>query len=229
VTNAQRKFCKPPVLGCGYMLSGPGLVRYAAKYGVDLDEDTAKELVRLWRDANWEVKEFWWTLSDRIMEAVKYGWVAELPQYKLVVDGRDPAMLRIWLPSGRAIYYYLPRVELNDWGRDSLTYMGKNQDSGVWERIFTHPGKVTENIIQAIAADLLKHAINLIETEWERWPVKQWQLIMHVHDEAVNEAQEEALDFVKQLMDWALSSVPWWAQGLILESSGYIDHRFKKD
>jgi DNA polymerase len=229
VTKEQRKFCKPPVLGCGYMLSGPGLVRYAAKYGVTLTEDVAKELVRLWRDANHEVKTFWWTLWERVLDAVKYGAVFQMPEYKLVVDGRDPAMLRIWLPSGRPIYYYSPRIEINDYGRESLTYMGKNQDTGFWERIFTHPGKLTENIIQAIAADLLKYAIDLIETEWERWPEKMWQLIMHVHDEAVTEARKEVLDFVERLMAWAMSSVPPWAPGLLLASAGYIDNRFKKD
>lgn len=218
-----------PILvhNCGYMLSARGLVVYADRMGVDMTMEKSKELVGLWREINHEVTTFWYAFQDTVIRAVSFGLDIPLPQYKLRVDGSHPGMLVIWLPSGRGIYYHRPQIVLNDWGNKSLQYRGKDQVTYVWTDILTHPGKLTENIIQAIAADILKFALEYLE----RFLVGRtdWQTVLHVHDEIVAEADEGMAEAVKDIMTWVMSMAPAWAPGLRLSASGYIAKRYRKE
>ena len=67
-------------------------------------------------------------------------------------------MLFITLPSGRKLCYVKPRIQTNRFGGDGLTYEGVGE-SKKWTRIETFGGKLTENIVQATARDLLAEAM----------------------------------------------------------------------
>jgi len=165
VTKAQRTLSKPPDLGCGYQLSGGTLIEYAAGMGIEMTGKQAKEAVALWRSLNPEVPAMWQWLVDACKHVIQYNSTAA--GYRVTIE-RDDQFLFILLPSGRKLYYYQPHIEPRtikfkdpetgeerSWDTMSVTYMGMNQKSHKWERISTHGGKITENIVQATARDVL--------------------------------------------------------------------------
>lgn len=225
ITKAERKFSKPPVLGCGYQLGGPGLVTYAEGYGVDLDEEESKRLVDLWRQLYCEVPDMWyWLLEAAKAVTEKRHLVYE--GYKVRLHG-DERFLYIDLPSGRSLHYYQPRVDMlvPPWGgppRPTMTYMGKDQYTNQWKRITTHGGKITENIDQACARDVLA------EQMLHGWK-NGLDIVAHVHDEMVAECDDahaaSTLSYMQELMSWT----PPWATGLLLGSAGFVTKRYRKD
>lgn len=232
VTKAQRKYAKPPTLGCGYQLGGPGLIEYAAGMGVDMDGETAQRAVDLYRYVYPEVPAIWYWLLDSCKDVVQ-NWTGHTG-YGVHIH-RDQNFLMIDLPSGRRIYYYQPLVlpMVPPWERDkppeeqrrrpTLTYMGMNQHSKKWERLTTHGGKITENIVQAFARDVL--VFHMRETEERFGPIIRG----HVHDEQIPllpaDRAEEMLAEIERIM----SISPPWAPALLLGAKGFLTKRYRKD
>ena len=132
--------------------------------------------------------------------------------------------LRITLPSGRPLYYPKMCIRYTQEG-ERLTYYGTNQTTRKWEVIETYGGKLTENIVQAIARDCLAEVLVAIEKD-RKYNIKT---IFHVHDEVVCEVPE--ISAVVEL--WGLrdhfARVPAWAKGLPLKGDGYITKYYLKD
>ena len=127
-------------------------------------------------------------------------------------------MLLIWVPSGRQLSYVKPRIGLNSFGSESVTYEGVGATKK-WERIDSYGPKFVENIVQAISRDLLCHAMRNLEKAGYR-------IVMHVHDEVVLEApKEESVEKVCTLM----SHIPTWAKGLMLRADGFECNFYQKD
>lgn len=217
---------------CGYQLGGPGLIEYAAGMGVDMDEETAQRAVDLYRYVYPEVPAMWYWLVDSCKDVVQ-NW-AERTGYGVRIH-RDQNFLMIDLPSGRRIHYYQPLVlpVVPPWERDkppeeqrrrpTLTYMGMNQHSKKWERLTTHGGKITENIVQAFARDVL--VFHMRETEGQFGPIIRG----HVHDEPIPllpaDRAEEMLAEIERIM----SISPPWAPALLLGAKGFLTKRYRKD
>jgi len=222
VTGAERKFAKPPTLGCGYKLSGKGLVEYAASMGVEMTHDFANRAVDLFRSTYHEVVTLWDWLTDGCMAVTEHGLNGGVLQGYAVRIYRDPKFLFIELPSGRRLCYYEPLVVLNAWGRLSFSYMGKDQYTGRWERLTTHGGKLVENIVQAIARDVLMHGMRLATD-------RGLGLCMHVHDEGVAEDEADTIESTLQALIECLTTVPSWAPGLWLGAEGFTSKRYRKE
>jgi DNA polymerase len=109
------------------------------------------------------------------------------------------------------------------WGdmRDSITYMNLN-DKNQWVRVSTHPGKITENIDQAIARDLLAHGMTLAEKEGIN-------IHLHVHDQIVGMVSEKGAEEKLRILIECMSETPRWAPGLPLKAEGHISKFFIKD
>ncbi|MGE4465775.1 MAG: hypothetical protein AB7D32_12480, partial [Sphaerochaeta sp.] len=123
----------------------------------------------------------------------------------------------ITLPSGRRLAYVKPRIGINMFGGDCVTYEGVGATKK-WERIDTYGPKLVENCIQAISRDLLCHAMQQLEAAGCR-------IVMHIHDEVVIEAPKEMqVDEVGRIM----SIVPSWAEGLMLSAEGYEAEFYRK-
>ena len=165
VTKAQRTLAKPAVLGCGYQLGANGLVKYAAKYDIEMSGKEAKHAVKTFRIVYWEVAVMWEELTAACKGVIEHGGM--YTGYKVTIS-RDDQFLFITLPSGRNLHYYQPQVqpktitivdpetgEERKWETEAVTYMGKHEETFKWWRISTHGGKITENIVQAIARDIL--------------------------------------------------------------------------
>jgi len=131
----------------------------------------------------------------------------------------ENAWLRIQLPSGRALCYPSARVEEGD--RGQISYMGINPYSRKWCRLKTYGGKLTENITQAIARDLLYHGMLLAEKSG-------YEVILSVHDELLTELPEGDERGWEGLAA-CMAKNPPWAEGLPLAAAGFTDIRYRKD
>ena len=125
-------------------------------------------------------------------------------------------MLFIFLPSGRMLSYVLPRIGVNDFGGESITYMGVGT-ARKWMRINSYGPKFVENITQAISRDVLCYAMRTL---------RDCFIVAHVHDELIIECPEDTsvAEICKKM-----GRTPEWAPGLVLRADGYDGHYYRKD
>lgn len=223
VTKKERNICKPPVLGCGFGLGWKGLIGYAEGMGVELTEEDSHSAVDLFRSECFEVVNFWDWCKTAVFYTTRTGNACKHPGRDLSTSAKGE-FLMMNLPSGRSIAYHQPRIEMREapWGDmiEAFTFMGKDRMTGKWGRQSASPGFLCENIVQALARDVL--------CEWmRRIDAIGFNLIGHVHDEVIVEAAEnsnilpELIDLIKRPIDWA--------PGLILDAAGYTAKRYRKD
>ena len=129
------------------------------------------------------------------------------------------SFLTVKLPSGRKLYYPKPFLKENQFGKLALHYYTVGQQSRKWEVASTYGGKMTENIVQAVARDCL--AVTL-----ERIAAKHLQVVFHVHDEVIIDAPMETT--VDEICDLMAEPIPW-APGLILKGAGFEGSYYMKD
>ena len=181
-----------------------------------LTKEELPTLVAQWRDANPHITRLWWDVDAAAMTAFKEGTTECVGP---VAFQRQSGMLFITLPSGRRLCYVKPQLVDNKFGRKSLSYEGIGE-SKKWMRIETYGPKLVENIVQATARDLL--ALSML-----RLRNAGFEIVMHIHDEAVLEVPigKSSVEEVCQLMAVA----PDWAAGLPLRADGYECEFYKKD
>ena len=181
-----------------------------------IQEEELPSLVRQWREANPHIIRLWAQVENAAMTAVRER--TEVALGRLVFQYQS-GMLFIALPSGRRLCYVKPRIQTNRFGGDGLTYEGVGE-SRKWSRIETFGGKLTENIVQATARDLLAEAMLRLRGAG-------FEIVMHVHDEAVLEVPigKSSVEEVCALM----AETPAWADGLPLRADGYECEFYKKD
>lgn len=181
-----------------------------------LAEEELPPLVRQWREANPHIIRLWAQVENAAMTAVREK--ARVRLGRLTFHCRS-GMLFITLPSGRKLCYVKPRIQANRFGGDGLTYEGVGE-SRKWTRIETFGGKLTENIVQATARDLLAEAMLRLRDAG-------FEIVMHVHDEAVLEVPigHSGVEEVCALM----AEAPAWADGLPLRADGYECRFYQKD
>uniref|UniRef100_UPI0035E3EB3D DNA polymerase n=1 Tax=Pelotomaculum terephthalicicum TaxID=206393 RepID=UPI0035E3EB3D len=180
-----------------------------------LTENELQPLVTVWRKANPNIVRFWWDVDRAAKRAVKERVTTET--HGLRFEYRS-GMLFITLPSGRKLCYVKPRIELNRFGSESVTYEGIGTNKK-WERIESYGPKFVENIVQATSRDILCHAMRRLDA-------LGYNIVMHVHDEVVIEAPADALvDDICQVM----GETPPWAKGLLLRADGFECQFYKKD
>ena len=214
----ERQLGKITVLGCGYQMGWEKLQFQAEKdYKVILEDHEAQNMVDVYRDKYKEVKWFWYGLNDAAIDTVKTGKPHSYNSiiYDLVDDAAGRWLTCI-LPNGRRLWYYEPVIEkiITPWGqkKDSLTYMGRdNKKGGSWGRVRTYGGMLTENVVQAIARDLMAEAMIRVERAGYR-------IILTVHDEIISEdevdfgSQEEFEEIMAEVPEW-LANCPIAVEG----------------
>ena len=220
--NAElRQKGKIAVLALGY---GGGVAALEAMGGsrMGLTEYEEKEIIRKWRDANPKIVRFWTIIEQAAVKAIKTGESVTI--HRGIVVAYRWGMLLITLPSGRTICY--PRAEIgierNDgWRGDHeiIEYEGMNQVTKNWERIRTYGGKLTENVVQAIARDILGYIIL-------RAHDSGLNIVFHIHDEIVVEAEPgQTLQDVESIFSKPIN----WCRDLPLKGAGYTTPYYLKD
>lgn len=232
----KRQEAKPAVLGAGYRLGGgqlgtdkfgneirTGLWGYSKAMGVDLPQEECERIVAVFRAAYPEVCHLWYDLENASFDCLDGGkHEAGRCVFEAFggVDRFDRKLMRITLPSGRGLHYIRPRVESREFfgkPKKTLVYEGIHQQTRNWEPTTTHGGKLTENIVQGIARDLLMEAMLAAEEEG-------YFIVAHVHDEIVCEEKELGLEGLIKIM----IKPPDWGQDLPLSAEGYISKYYKK-
>lgn len=191
-----------------------------------LSDAEMMSLVRKWRAANPAIVSMWHELDEASKEAVRYQRPVKCTSKGLIFDC-DGKFMTIQLPSGRKLFYANPALKSKAIGRSAtlsrtLCYGGLIQKTGQWGEIDTYGGKLTENIVQAIARDLLGNSMLNMRKEG-------FEIVMHVHDEAVAEIPLENAEEHYKRMVRAMEKVPEWAHDFPLKADGYITPFYLKD
>jgi len=179
-------------------------------------EEELRPLVNAWRQSNPRIVKLWWDVDKAAMTAVRQKTTTETHGIRFSYQS---GMLFITLPSGRNLVYVKPRIGINQFGSDAIDYEGVG-GTKKWERIESYGPKFVENIVQATARDILAEAML-------RLSACGFEIVMHVHDEAVLEvpAGISSVDEVCRIM----AAKPKWASGLLLSADGFECDFYKKD
>lgn len=275
----KRQIAKPGVLGAIYRLGGggwgydkngdeikTGLWGYAEAMGVDMTQEQAHEVVKIFRAAYQEIGGapnsdigfgggIWYILENAVKDVLegertirKIGPAGCIVIDKVTIEGRDP-LLRIKLPSGRYLHYFdasiqnvkmpwqqkkdMPvefdiegnptrwEVQLVDVYKPGFTYYGKDQHTDQWTMIVSHGGKIFENIVQAIARDVLADKL----LEFEKIGL---QVVGHVHDEGICLSNDDPFTPGVMEMEKIMNTPVEWAPSLLLGSDGFEDYFYHK-
>ena len=219
-TDPRRQKGKIAVLALGY---GGNVGALAAMGGerMGLSPEDMAEIVRDWRKANPSIVRAWGLLETAAQRCVSSGLDQKALGLRFHRRPEDGTMT-ITLPSGRLLCYRSMALGKNRFGGTSLKYRGVNNETKQWGWIETYGGKLTENIVQAIARDCLAHTLLTLEAF-------HYETVFHVHDEVICEVDKRtagaALHYIKEIF----SAVPEWADGLPLKGAGYTTPYYLKD
>ena len=205
--SSERAKGKVASLACQYGGSSGALVSMGA-LDMGLTEEELPPLVAAWRKANPHMVQFWWDVDAAAVKAVTEKQKTKVG--KIIFEYKS-GILFITLPSGRKLSYVKPRMAVNKFGRDGLTYEGISENKK-WSRIETYGPKLVENIVQGTARDLLAEAMLRVEE-------KGYPIVMHCHDEIIAEVPE-GTGSVDEMCE-VMAVQPEWAEGLPLRADGY--------
>ncbi len=190
-----------------------GALKSMGALEMGLAEEELQPLVSAWRDSNPHITMLWWDVDSAVKECVKKRIPTETHGIRFAYQS---GMLFITLPSGRRLSYVKPRIGVNQFGGESVTYMGVG-GTKKWERLESYGPKFVENIVQAISRDILCYAMRTLSHCF---------ICGHVHDELIIEADRRmSLAAVCEQM----GRTPPWAEGLKLRADGYECDFYKKD
>ena len=211
-------------LALGYQGS-VGALKVMGGEKMGLTEEEMQTLVDQWRIANPNIKQLWYRVNDRAMEAVVDRTVTKLsgnPNVSITF-AYDNGHLFIELPSGRKLSYLNAQIAKGStFGQDVITYQGVDQTSKRWTKIETYGGKLVENIVQAIARDCLAEAMLQLNEQG-------YDIVMHVHDEVVIEVPIEQAETALEKINSVMSLPIPWAKNLPLKGDGFITTYYRKD
>ena len=203
---------KQAELACGYGGSVGALKAFGALES-GMKEEELKPLVDAWRAANPNIVDFWWAVDRAAKDCIKERSTKVTHGIRFIYQG---GMMFLELPSGRRLAYVKPRIGENQFGGESITYMGLNL-SKKWARIESYGPKLVENITQAISRDLLCYAMQTL---------RSMEIVAHVHDELIIECDERvSLSAICEQM----ARTPPWADGLPLRADGFECQFYQKD
>ena len=190
-----------------------GALKSMGALEMGLAEEELQPLVSAWRDSNPNITEFWWAVDRAVKECIKKRMLTETHGIRFSYES---GMLFITLFSGRRLAYVKPRIGENQFGGESVTYMGVG-GTKKWERLESYGPKFVENIVQAVSRDILCYAMRTL---------RNCSIVAHVHDEIIIEADRRmSLPAVCEQM----GRTPSWAKGLLLRADGFECPFYQKD
>lgn len=212
INGQLRQKGKCAELACGYGGS-VGAMKAMGADALGLSDDELKKIVMDWREASPHITDLWWSVDNCIKETIQKRNTTETHGIQFSYES---GFLFITLPSGRRLAYVKPKIGINQFGGESVTYEGVGTTKK-WERLESYGPKFCENIVQGIARDILVFALQTFRC---------CKIVAHVHDEIILECRKDvSLDVVCEQM----SRTPPWADGLLLRADGYECSFYKKD
>lgn len=212
---------KVATLALGYQGGTSALIAMGALQ-MGLTEEELPDIVQRWRQANPRIKDLWYAVEQAALTVMQTAQPQAIRGLIFALEGDliyGQSFLTVQLPSGRKLFYPKPFLKENQFGKMAIHYYTVGQQTRKWEVTSTYGGKMTENLVQAIARDCL--AVTL-----ERIYAKGLQVVFHVHDEVIIDApMETTVDEVCGLM---AEPIPW-APGLVLKGAGFESSYYMKD
>lgn len=190
-----------------------GALKAMGAIEMGLSEDELQPLVDMWRESNPNITAYWWAVDNAVKTAIRRKIPQKVGSVQFTVRS---GMLFITLPSGRVLAYVKPRLGVNRFGGESVTYMGVDTQKK-WSRIESYGPKFVENIVQAVSRDILAYAMRTLSHCF---------ICGHVHDELIIEARKDVS--LQEVCD-QMGRTPPWIPGLLLRADGYECGFYKKD
>lgn len=220
VNGELRQKGKVATLACGYG-GGIGALKAMGADKMGLTDDELQTVVRKWREASPHIVKLWADVENAAMNAVS-GIPTTIKQKNLHFHVEDDA-LYIELPSGRHLVYLHPHLGKNRFGSDAILYTGlggSKTTAGRWGTLETYGGKLSENLVQAIARDCLCAAM-------KRLTDAGYKICAHIHDEVILEMPEGkgSLDDAVRIM----CQNEAWNEGLVMNADGFEAKYYQKD
>lgn len=218
---ALRQKGKVATLALGYQGGSNALIAMGA-LNMGLTEEELPDIVQRWRTANPRIRDLWYAVEEAALAVMQTAQPQAI--YNLIFNLESDivygqSFLTVQLPSGRKLYYPRPFLKENQFGKMAIHYYTVGQQSRKWEVTSTYGGKMTENIVQAIARDCLAETLRRIDA-------KGLQVVFHVHDEVIIDAP--AGTTVEEICDLMAEPIVW-APGLILKGAGFEGNYYMKD
>lgn len=198
-----------------------GALKTMGGEAMGLSESEMKSIVERWRKASPAIVKMWYEFEACAILALK-NYKSVTSSLKGIVFKYEHKCLTVKLPNGRELVYREPILSRNRWGNDSIKYKGKHQVTGQWGWVDTYGGKLSENIIQAIARDLLADGMRRLDAAG-------FDIVLHVHDEVAADIPNLSTDYVISEMCRILGEPVKWAKGLGTPAEGFITNYYKKD
>lgn len=228
IGSDNRQLGKVCRLGLGFGMGAARFIETALTYGLKLDTAFAEDVVRGWRQNNKKIVSYWYEIGRAVtwvlqqdtpsgmdIGAVRVFWARHVSRQKDLV---------IRLPSGRDLVYFNARVDPDGYGGYEISYEGMNQLTKKWESIRSWGGKFVENIVQAVARDLMKSGLeNVVAT-----PVLRADPVLTVHDEIIFEVPSDNSEGRLKSTIAVMTRLPAWAHGLPLAAEGWVGDRYRK-
>lgn len=218
INGHLRQKGKVAELALGYQ-GGFGAIKRMDTAG-SIPDDEIPIIIQNWREASPRICKLWYTMEAAVKTCIKERRPIKIQHG--IVFSYEEGILFIKLPSGRRIAYWDAKLQVMGDGKEHITYAGVDQDTKRWGRQETYGGKLVENVVQAVARDCL--AVNIMRVQ-----AKDYNIVMHIHDEMVVEVPEDdAANAFQRISDCMGTAVPW-APELPLRGDGYITRHYKKD
>lgn len=212
---------KVATLALGYQGGVNSLVSMGA-LNMGLTEEELPDIVVRWRQANPRIKDMWFAMEQTALAVMQTAQPQATHGIIFALEGDlvyGQSFLTVKLPSGRKLFYPRPFLKENQFGKLAIHYYTVGQQSKKWEVASTYGGKLTENIVQAIARDCLAETLRRIDA-------RGLQVVFHVHDEVIIDAPTDmTVEEICGLMAEPIS----WAPGLLLRGAGFESTYYMKD
>lgn len=211
---------KVATLALGYQGGTSALIQMGA-LDMGLSEDELPDIVQRWRNANPRIRDLWWKVQQASVKCVQTAQPQAIQGLVFAMEADlvyGQSFLTVMLPGGRKLFYPKPFINENQFGRPAVHYygLGANKKWGVES---TYGGKMTENIVQAIARDCLAEVLKRIHA-------RGLQVVFHVHDEVIIDAPKHVT--VDEICALMAEPIPW-APGLVLKGAGFEGNYYMKD
>ncbi len=212
----ERFVGKTCILGLGY---GMGAIKFrdALAIGqggikVEIEASDAQRIVGLYRSKNHRIAGFW-NRCGRVLDDLVAQRTGQVIPMRSLLDYKDNSII---LPNRLSIQY--PMLQMSESGdgyfyiSDGRTYRkvvvakltGESAEGLPWVRIYG--GKVTENIVQALARIVVTTQMARIAT--------RYKIVLQVHDEVVCCVDEDEAEEAKAFIMQCMSTPPSWAPDL---------------
>lgn len=212
---------KVATLALGYQGGTAALIAMGA-LNMGLAEEELPDIVQRWRNANPRIRDLWYAVEQAALTTMQTAQPQGINGLIFRYEGElmyGQSFLTVQLPSGRKLFYPKPFLKENQFGKMAIHYYTVGQQTKKWEVASTYGGKMTENIVQAIARDCLAETLRRIER-------LGLQVVFHVHDEVIIDAPMEVT--VEQICDLMAEPISW-APGLLLKGAGFESSYYMKD